>query len=129
MRRWSSSIPAGCRSPTPMRRRSWRVCKGWKERRHEPVAESVRKGNPAAVGAGKLTMSEHERDDILTRFYSLNLSRRGLLAGTLGVTAAALLAACGGDDDDDDDDGGDEQSGGDEDADAEDTPEPEEEPT
>ena len=74
-------------------------------------------------------MSEHERDDILTRFYSLNLSRRGLLAGTLGVTAAALLAACGGDDDDDDDDGGDEQSGGDEDADAEDTPEPEEEPT
>ncbi|HLT18416.1 MAG TPA: ABC transporter substrate-binding protein [Thermomicrobiales bacterium] len=74
-------------------------------------------------------MSEHERDDILTRFYDLNLSRRGLLAGTLGVTAAALLAACGGDDDDDDDDGGDEQSGGDEDADAEDTPEPEEEPT
>lgn len=74
-------------------------------------------------------MSEKERDDIRKRMFDLNLTRRGLLAGTLGVTAAALLAACGGDDDDDDtqeeDTGGDEQAQEEEEA----TPTAAEEPT
>lgn len=69
-------------------------------------------------------MTDKERDDIRKRLFDLNLSRRGMLAGTLGLTAGALLAACGGDDDDDDDD----EAGADE---PEDEPEdePADEPT
>jgi peptide/nickel transport system substrate-binding protein len=64
-------------------------------------------------------MSGEERDEIRKRLFDLSLSRRGLLAGTLGFTAAALLAACGGDDDDDDEEPTEAETGGDEEEDEE----------
>lgn len=59
---------------------------------------------------------DQERDEIRQRLIRLNLSRRGFLAGTLGLSASALLAACGGDDDDDEDT---DDSGGEDEGDAE----------